>query len=56
MAKKKKNRNLKKELEIDIGFIDCILEYAHNNDNESVIRCLNDWKNELVEQRLTFKN
>jgi len=45
------NRNNKKELELDIEFIDGMLEYCNQQDYESVERCLRDWKNEL----LTFK-
>lgn len=43
-----KNRNTKKELELDIEFIDGTLEYLKQRDYVSVERMLTDWKDELL--------
>lgn len=43
------NRNLRKEIITDIDFINGIITYIKEGDNESAITCLNDWKHELVE-------
>jgi len=44
---KKVNRNTKKELEIDIEYIEEVISYINENDMESAKQMLNDWKNEL---------
>lgn len=43
-----KNRNTKKELELDIEFIDGTLGYLNQHDYVSVERMLMDWKDELI--------
>ena len=43
------NRNNKKEIELDIEFIDEILLDIELYDYEAAKRCLKDWKNELIE-------
>ena len=44
----KRNRNTKKELEIDIEYIDGIIDYINRNDKTSALQLLKDWKQELV--------
>ena len=45
---KRTNRNLKSELEIDIEFIDGIIDYINRNDKTSALQLLKDWRWELV--------
>lgn len=51
----RKNRNLKTELEIDVEYIDEIVEYINCGDGTSAKQMLNDWKHELLEELAKFK-
>ena len=45
------DRNSLKEINVDIDFINHILEYINNGNIESACDCLTDWRDELY----TFK-
>ena len=51
----RKNRNLKTELEIDVEYIDEIVNYINRGDGTSAKQMLNDWKRELLGELAFFK-